>query len=158
MSAVFHVPSFGNPLIDQDHNELARLFESGQGICRHLSTPAHTCDACPAGTRKVCSDSLADICNKTMLQLLGHFQREDALMNSLPDKPEVELHCTAHRSEHLNFTTRFNRLVTQINTSDPKHGLRDLNAFILKWADVVLRYDNELLALLKANSARGADR
>jgi len=142
-----------NPSIDREYQALLQLVEKAGNICGYEVKPDRTCDQCPEGKSRLCLDSLMEIGHEVMVRMLEHFHHEEALMESLPDNPTKRTHCAGHRHEHVNFSTRYNLAIAQIDASHPVIGLRSLNTFILDWIrGHVLEYDAKLTTLLKSHS------
>jgi hemerythrin-like metal-binding protein len=142
----------GNPEMDRDHHELAQLIEKVGSVCACLRSRGPVCnsDECPDGTAKVCFAALGEISHEIMVRMLDHFHHEHELMNSLPSSHSSRQHCITHRQEHVNFSTRYNQLVTSFNPFDPLTGMRDLDSFITDWVrSHILEFDVKLAALLK---------
>ena len=143
----------GNPEMDQDHHALVQLIDKVGMVCGNSSDPKCDCNKCPEGKPKLCCASLIEIGQELMVRMLDHFHREDDLMRSLPHNRSTREHCLVHRREHVNFSTRYNRAVSQVDARHPVIGLGTLNIFIIDWIrSHILEYDMQLAALLKAHS------
>lgn len=144
----------GNPQMDDGHHQLARLIEKVGSVCCNSLDSDCGCDDCPGKDPKACFDSLVEIGREIMVRMIDHFHHEDELMKSLPHIQSTREHCLAHRQEHVNFTTRYNRTVSHINARQPVIGLKAFQAFIIDWIrSHILEFDSKLGALLKAHSS-----
>jgi len=147
----------GNPEMDLEHHELTQLIEKVGSVCVCLRSQNQECicDECPEGRARTCFESLVEIGHAIMVKMLDHFHHEQDLMKSLPINQSTRGHCVAHRHEHVNFSTRYNQLVTSFKSDCPIEGIRALDTFTIDWVrHHVLEYDLKLAALLKAESSR----
>jgi len=141
--------------IDDDHHTLARLLLRAGNVCREPPTPDRDCCRCAEDQLKACFESLTRFGSDILHLMLEHFHGEDVLMNSLPRNRYTKTHCDAHRLDHVNFSTRYNRTVSQFDAHRPAIGLLALNEFVVDWTGShVLEHDTELGRLLKLMSPR----
>ena len=146
----------GNPEMDRDHHELAQLIEKVGSVCACLRSrcPVDDGDECPDGKAEACFGALGEIGHEIMVRMIEHFHHEDDLMKTLQNSQSSRQHCIAHRQEHVNFSTRYNQLVTSFKPIDPLTGMRDLDSFITDWVrSHILEFDSKLAGLLKAQSS-----
>lgn len=133
--------------IDADHRALARLIERIACICD--AREARDCKGCGTARESSCEAAMFEASGEMLGMMLEHFEREDALMRALPNSPRMQRHCEAHRDEHAQFSSRYNRLARDDHPS--------LAKWIAAWERLVhdwtrehaLRYDAELMKLVR---------
>jgi hemerythrin len=136
-----------------DHLVLTHLIESMGCMCRLPAALDRQCDTCPQENVGFCLATVTALGNRTLNLLLDHFNREEALMSSLPDTAANFAHCRRHRQEHALLTTDYNRMTGKFDARDPGRGVRHLERFVLDWSrDHALKFDAELTALLEQKS------
>lgn len=126
---------------------LADIVDEG-GICTSPVADA-TCRECADGRLQHCRKRLHDAVERLMNLMLEHFNREDSLMNALPNTGLAQVHCIRHREDHIAISMRYNKIIANLEAGDVASNCRTLEAVVSAWLHEHSRqFDMELASML----------
>lgn len=126
---------------------LADVFGDG-GICTSPVADV-TCRECADEKLQHCRKRLQDAVERLMNLMLEYFNREDALMNRLPNTGLAQVHCIRHREDHIAISTRYNEIIANLEAGDVASNCRTLEAVVCAWLHEHSRqFDVELASML----------
>ncbi|MCX8087474.1 MAG: hemerythrin domain-containing protein [Rhodocyclaceae bacterium] len=133
--------------ICEDHRDLVEEVDRLARICQRPASSCR-CTECPTVVHEACEASLSETTAKMLQLMLEHFEREDELMLRLPRTRAAIQHCEAHRHAHVEFSARYNKLVSTWHHADVASCIRACRDFMRDWIHQhALRFDAELMSL-----------
>lgn len=141
--------------LDRDHALLAKMLER---IATNGCTVAQTdrnCALCPAAAAEACRAALTDMAMEFMVFLIDHQRHEDEMMARLPRTDANQAHCILHRDIHVEFTSRYNKLIWRFGHLPLSDSIHMLEALISDWIrHHALDFDSRLIRLLEGTRGR----
>lgn len=153
--AIVASPSPALKSIDRDHVQLAKMLERiATNACPAEQTDGN-CGLCPSAKAEACRAELTDMAMEFMVFLINHQRHEDTMMARLPQTQANQAHCIVHRDVHVEFTSRYNKLIWRFGHQPLFDSIHMLEALISDWIrDHALDFDNHLIRLLEETHDR----
>lgn len=146
-----HLPSH----LDRDHALLANLLERIATTGCSAEPTDRNCTLCPQATADACRAALTDMAMEFMVFLIDHQRHEDELMARLPRTDANQAHCLLHRDVHVDFTSRYNKLIWRFGHLPLSDSIHMLDTLISDWIrHHALDFDSRLMRLVEDSRGR----
>lgn len=135
---------------DRDHTQLAHMLGRITANGCTVELPARDCTKCTPATTEACRVTLTEVAMEFMVFLIEHQRQEDRMMAQLPRTHANQSHCVRHRDAHVEFTSRYNKLIWRFDHLPPSDNIRTLETLICDWIrDHALDFDSRLIRLIE---------
>ncbi len=135
---------------DRDHTQLANMLGRITANGCTTALPVRNCTHCTPATIEACHAALTEVAMEFMVFLISHQRQEDDMMARLPRTHSNQAHCIRHRDAHVEFTSRYNKLIWRFDHLPTSDNIRTLESLICDWIrDHALDFDSRLIRLIE---------